>query len=178
MKKLKHKPGLLWITGLSGSGKTTISNIIYNDLKKNYSNIILLDGDVLRKKLKIRSSGSFSNNYRTKVGLKYVNLCKRYVNNRNKFVIIATMALISKVQNEYKKIKNNFDIFLDVPIKELRKRDPKKLYKKFENKKINNMVGLDIKYDKPHKPSLYIKWKKSLTAIKISKKILELINND
>ena len=127
MKKSKHKPGLLWITGLSGSGKTTISNIIYNNLQKNYSNIILLDGDVLRKKLKIKSSGSFSNNYRTKVGLKYVNLCKRYVNNRNKFVIIATMALISKVQNEYKKIKNNFDIFLDVPIKELRKRDPKKL---------------------------------------------------
>jgi|TARA_B110000483_G_scaffold230640_1_gene296059 adenylylsulfate kinase len=178
MKKSKHKPGLLWITGLSGSGKTTISNIIYNNLQKNYSNIILLDGDVLRKKLKIKSSGSFSNNYRTKVGLKYVNLCKRYVNNRNKFVIIATMALISKVQNEYKKIKNNFDIFLDVPIKELRKRDPKKLYKKFENKKINNMVGLDIKYDKPHKPSLYIKWKKSLTAFKISKKILELIKND
>ena len=178
MKKSKHKPGLLWITGLSGSGKTTISNIIYNNLQKNYSNIILLDGDVLRKKLKIKSSGSFSNNYRTKVGLKYVNLCKRYVNNRNKFVIIATMALISKVQNEYKKIKNNFDIFLDVPIKEHRKRDPKKLYKKFENKKINNMVGLDIKYDKPHKPSLYIKWKKSLTAFKISKKILELIKND
>ena len=178
MKKSKHKPGLLWITGLSGSGKTTISNIIYNNLQKNYSNIILLDGDVLRKKLKIKSSGSFSNNYRTKVGLKYVNLCKRYVNNRNKFVIIATMALISKVQNEYKKIKNNFDIFLDVPIKELRKRDPKKLYKNFENKKINNMVGLDIKYDKPHKPSLYIKWKKSLTAFKISKKILELIKND
>ena len=34
MKKIKHKPGLLWITGLSGSGKTTISKIIYNELKK------------------------------------------------------------------------------------------------------------------------------------------------
>ena len=175
MKKSKHKPGLLWITGLSGSGKTTISQIIYNDLKKNYSNIILLDGDVLRNKLKIKSLGSFSNNYRTKVGLKYVGLCKRYVNDRDKFVIIATMALISKVQNEYKKIKNNFDVFLDVPIKELRKRDPKNLYKKFKNKEINNMVGLDLKFDKPNNPSLYIKWKKNLTAFKISKKIIKLI---
>ena len=53
MQKKKHKPGLLWITGLSGSGKTTISKMIYKNLKKNYSNIILLDGDKLRDKLKI-----------------------------------------------------------------------------------------------------------------------------
>ena len=61
MTKIKHKPGLLWITGLSGSGKTTISEIIYNKLKKKYSNIILLDGDILRKKLKVKTLNSFSN---------------------------------------------------------------------------------------------------------------------
>ena len=178
MKKLKHKPGLLWITGLSGSGKTTISKIIFQKLKKNYSNITLLDGDLLRKKLKIKLSGTFSNDYRTKVGLKYVNICKRYVHYKNKFVIIATMALINKVQNKYKKIINNFDVFLDVPLKELKKRDPKNLYQKFDNKQINNMVGLDIKYDKPKNPDLHIKWNKNLTALNISKKILNLIKND
>jgi len=178
MTKIKHKPGLLWITGLSGSGKTTISKIIYNKLKKKYSNIILLDGDVLRKKLKVKTFNSFSNNYRTQVGLKYVNICNRYVNDKNKFVIIATMALILKVQKEYKKIKNYFDVFLDVPMKELRKRDPKKLYKKFANKQITNMVGLDVKFDKPYNPSLYINWKKNLTALKISKKIFKLMKND
>ena len=82
MKKIKHKPGLLWITGLSGSGKSTISKIIYTKLKKKYSNIILLDGDVLRKKLKIKKTGSFSNSYRTKIGLKYVKVCKYYVTNK------------------------------------------------------------------------------------------------
>ena len=176
MKKIKHKPGLLWITGLSGSGKSTISKIIYTKLKKKYSNIILLDGDVLRKKLKIKKTGSFSNSYRTKIGLKYVKLCKSYITNKKKFVIIAAMALISKVQIEYKKIQNNFDVYLDVPMKELKKRDPKGLYKKFKNKEINNMVGLDINYDKPNKANLYFKWKKNITATKISKKILELIN--
>lgn len=178
MKKIKHKPGLLWITGLSGSGKSTISKIIYTKLKKKYSNIILLDGDVLRKKLKIKKTGSFSNSYRTKIGLKYVKLCKYYVNDKEKFVIIATMALISKVQIEYKKIRNNFDVYLNVPMKELKKRDPKGLYKKFKNNEINNMVGLDIDYDKPYKPSLFVRWKKNLTAINISKKILRLIKND
>ena len=66
---------------------------------------------------------------------------------------------------------------LDVPIKELKARDPKNLYKKFKNKKIKNMVGLDIKYDKPNNPSMHIKWKKNMTALKISKKILKLIRN-
>ncbi len=178
MKKAKFKPGLLWITGLSGSGKTTISQIIYYHLKKTYSNIVLLDGDILRKKLKIKKSGSFSHNYRKKVGLKYVSLCNRYVNDKRKFVIIATMALIKEVQIEYKKIQNNFDIFLDVPVKELKQRDPKGLYKKFKNKEINNMVGLDINFDKPYNPSLHVKWKTNMTAFKISKKILKLIDND
>ena len=89
-------------------------------IKKKYSNIILLD-DVLRKKLKIKKTGSFSNSYRTKIGLKYVKLCKSYITNKKKFVIIAAMALISKVQIEYKKIQNNFDVYLDVPMKELKK---------------------------------------------------------
>ena len=66
------------------------------------------------------------------------------------------MALISKVQIEYKKIQNNFDVYLDVPMKELKKRS-KRSYKKFKNKEINNMVGLDINYDKPNKANLYFK---------------------
>tara|TARA_S200000501_G_scaffold376254_2_gene430634 strand:+ start:142 stop:678 length:537 start_codon:yes stop_codon:yes gene_type:complete len=177
MKKTKYKPGLLWITGLSGSGKTTVSKIIYNELKKKYSNIILLDGDILRNKLKIKKLDHFLSNSRTKVGLMYVNLCKRYIYDKKKFVIIATMSLKSRVHNEYKKIKNYYDVFLDVPMKELKKRDPKGLYKKFKNKEISNIVGLDINFDKPNNPSLYLKWKKNLTVFKISKKIIKLINN-
>ena len=174
MKKTKLKAGLLWITGLSGSGKTTVSKIIYNQLKKKYSNIILLDGDVLRKKLKIKKSDHFLNISRTKIGLMYVDVCKKYIE-KKKFVIIATMSLKSIVQNKYKKIQNNYDVFLDVPLKELKRRDPKNLYKKFRNKQISNIVGLDLKFDKPSNPSLNIKWNRNLTAIKISKIVINLI---
>ena len=48
------KPGVIWITGLSGSGKTTIAKIIYGKLKTKYSNIKYLDGDSIRKKFKIK----------------------------------------------------------------------------------------------------------------------------
>ena len=176
MKKTKLKAGLLWITGLSGSGKTTVSKIIYNQLKKKYSNIILLDGDVLRKKLKIKKSDHFLNISRTMIGLMYVDVCKKYIE-KKKFVIIATMSLKSIVQNKYKKIQNNYDVFLDVPLKELKRRDPKNLYKKFRNKQISNIVGLDLKFDKPSNPSLNIKWNRNLTAIKISKIVINLIKD-
>ena len=52
-----------------------------------------------------------------------------------------------------------------------------KVFTKFENKEIKNMSGLDINFDKPYKPSLHLKWKANMTALKISKKILKLIDN-
>lgn len=175
IKKQKKNPGLLWITGLSGSGKSTISLEIKKILSKKYSNIILLDGDVLRKRLKIGNSFFFTYKRRRTLGLKYVKLCKKLVE-RDKFVIIAVMALIKDVQKEYKKIKNNVDVFLDVPINELKKRDPKKLYKKYFAGKIKNMAGLDLEYDIPKNPTLFVKWKKTLTKKKINERILKLIN--
>ena len=67
-------------------------------------------------------------------------------------------------------------MILDVPLKELTKRDSKKLYKKYYENKLKNMVGLDLKYDIPNAPSLFVKWNKKLTKEKILKKILILIN--
>ena len=176
MNKKNLKPGLLWITGLSGSGKTIISKIIFRKLKKKYSNIVLLDGDILRKKLKIKNKGTFTNTHRTKVGLQYVKLCRKIIKNEKKFVIIAVMALLRKVEIEYKKIRNYKDVYLNVPISELKRRDPKGLYKKFKEKKINNMAGLDIKFYKPNKPSITINWNKKMTANAISKKILKVVD--
>jgi adenylylsulfate kinase-like enzyme len=173
--KIKIKPGLLWITGLSGSGKSTISIKLKEVLQKKYSNIVLLDGDILRKKLNIKNNNSFTYKKREKIGLKYVKYCAALIK-KKKFVIIAAMALITKVQNKYRKINNTKDVFLDVPLNELVKRDPKKLYEKYFEKKVRNMVGLDLKYDIPKSPSLFIKWNRSLNKIKIVKKILKLLN--
>ena len=54
--KLKINPGVIWITGLSGAGKTTVAEKLYNQLIKKYSNIKILDGDILRKKLNIKKN--------------------------------------------------------------------------------------------------------------------------
>ncbi len=173
LKKQLPKAGVLWLTGLSGSGKTTITKILYNHLRKKYNKIKLLDGDVLRSREKIyHSKNSFTKSNRIKIGKLYSRICKKFVN-KGYFVIIAVMALYKEVHGYNRKtIKNYIEIFLDVPIKELIKRDPKKIYKKFFQKKISNVTGLDLKYDKPKKSNITIKWKNNVLKENIVKKIL------
>jgi len=86
------------------------------------------------------------------------------------------MALIKDVQTWNKKnLKNYTDVYLNVPLKELKKRDPKKLYKMFEEKKIKNLAGIDLKYDIPKKPKIYINWKKNNSPKNFAKKIIKRI---
>ena len=68
-----------------------------------------------------------------------------------------------------KLIKNYHEIFLDVPLKELKKRDPKKIYYNFKIGKIRNVTGLDLKYDKPLYPEKIIKWNKKLSRFDVFK---------
>ena len=174
-KKFLLKPGVLWITGLSGAGKTTISKLIYTHLRKKYYNIILLDGDKLRRMLNLKKQGTFSYNSRKKIGLRYSKICQRYVNKKY-FVIISVMALIKSVHKWNKKnLKNYLDVYLKVPMKVLVRRDPKKIYRDYKLKKISNVDGLDLEFDEPINPTILIRWKKNLTSKKISDKIIKKI---
>ena len=172
MKKKKIKPGVLWITGLSGSGKTTIAKIFNTHLKKKYSKIIWLDGDRLRKKLKLfHNKNTFSFKFRIKLGKKYSRIARAY-EKKGFFVIMSVMALSKEVFKFNKKfIKNYHEIYLNVPLYELKNRDPKKIYKNFKLGKIKNVAGLDVKFEKPNKPSLIINWKKGMTKKIIVKKL-------
>jgi adenylylsulfate kinase-like enzyme len=172
IKKNKLKSGVLWITGLSGSGKTTIAKMLNNHLKKKYSKVIWLDGDQLRKKLKLfHNKNTFSFNFRIKLGKKYSKIARSY-EKKGFFVIISVMALskeVFKFNRRY--IKNYHEIYLNIPLSELKTRDPKKIYRNFQLGKIKNVAGLDVKFDKPRKPSLVINWKKGMSKIDILKKL-------
>ena len=164
------KPLVLWITGLSGAGKTTIAKLLFKKIAKN--NPIHLDGDKLRKILSINKKNTFSNQDRIKIGLIYSKLAK-YLYDQGNIVIVSVMALNSKTFKWNKnKIKNYFEVFIDVPIAELVKRDPKGLYKKYRKGLIKNVAGLDLKFDKPTKSDLRIIWKPKLKPEQIVNKII------
>ena len=68
MKKKIPKPGVLWITGLSGAGKTTIGDLVFKELNKEFTKIKKLDGDLLRRKLNLkRNKKTFTVAHRKKI---------------------------------------------------------------------------------------------------------------
>ena len=108
------KPQVIWITGLSGAGKTTIARLLLKKIKKFKP--IHLDGDKLRDILSITNKNTFTKKDRIKIGLIYSKLSK-YLYDQGHLVIVSVMALNSKTFNWNKKyIKNYFEIFLDVPL--------------------------------------------------------------
>ena len=94
---LKNVSSVIWITGLSGSGKTTISKILKKKISAFNNRVIHLDGDELRNCAStIIIKNSFSKTYRKKIGLFYAKLAN-IIANQNYIVIISVMALQKEV---------------------------------------------------------------------------------
>ncbi len=143
------KAKILWFTGLSGAGKTTISKILKKELLKRKKIVKILDGDIFRKKNKNPNSFNkkniLKNNYSI---IKYINtIVQKY-----EFIIVSAISPLLITRKFAKKIfkENYIEIFVYCKIKTLEKRDTKNLYKKAKLKLINNLIGYNskIKYQK------------------------------
>ena len=161
---------LYWITGLAGAGKTTIGNALYYELKKTKNDVILLDGDVLRKIF----GGGYSREERLERAKQYSNLCK-VLTDQGMTVIICTIAMFESIR-EYNRenIRNYIEIFLDVDIDILRKRDRKGLYTKYKNGGVEDVAGVDLEVEFPEKPDLILQNDGSLSVKECVRRILEI----
>ena len=142
---------VIWITGLSGAGKTTLAEELNLRLQKNHLRPIVLDGDVLRSIFKVGTleEQSYSRNSRINLGLKYGLLCKT-LSTQGFIVIIATIAMFDKIYVwNRENLENYLEIYLKVPLDELYLRDHKKIYKRYEDGMLNNVAGLDLDVDEP-----------------------------
>lgn len=152
MKPSLKNGGLIWITGLSGSGKTTIAK----ELVKYYQNkAILIDGDEIRKVLDL-SSSRYDYEGRKHVAFTYARLCN-LLSNQGFLVICATISMYDEVR-QWNKDNNKYycEIFLDIDEAERKKRDPKKLYANHQNNIINNMAGIDCEIELPKQSDIVI----------------------
>ena len=163
---------LIWITGISASGKSTIAKKLYKVIKKRCKNTIFLDGDTFRE----------LNNNDLKYTLKdrninaqrITNFCKFFVD-QNINVICAANLTSQKYRNWCRKnIKGYFEVFVEVPLEILAKRDFKNLYARAMKGKIKNVVGVDIPFKYPKFPDLILDNSKSKNQIN---SIVELILN-
>ena len=171
MKKIKidKKKGILfWITGLSGSGKTTIAKKIKKNIAKFYGPTLLISGDNLRKALILNK---FTKKTRLENGKKFSELCK-IITNQKINIIFAVVGMMHKIRYLNKKnIKNYVEIYIKSDVKEIIKRGKKRLY--FNHKK--NIVGLDIKAEFPKKPNIVIVNNFDRSTIDLSNELIKKI---
>ena len=150
---------VIWITGLSGSGKTTIAKRLLEKSRLKSTCCILLDGDEIRKALSIEANQSenISKEDRINIAFKYSKLAQLF-EHQGCIVIVATISLFKDIHDwNRKNLIDYIEIFLDVPIKDLINRDPKGIYKAFLKGDLRNIAGLDVDIDLPESPDLRLK---------------------
>lgn len=152
---LKNKPmaKLIWITGLSGSGKTTYGKEVYRRMKIDNINTVFLDGDTYRD---LFESYGYSREDRLLVAKNLIKITSLLIS-QNINVVCCTISLFKEIHLELKnKFKKCVIVFISCKFEELLKRDQKGLYSCCQKGEISNVVGVDIDFDLPTQPFISI----------------------
>ena len=152
-----HKSQILWFTGLSGSGKSTIANALEKKLYARGVRTYILDGDNVRRSL--NSDLGFTDADRIE-NIRRIGEVAKLMFDAGTVVLVS---LISPFRAERKMVRELFkkgefkEIFVDISLATAEKRDPKGLYKKARDGKIPNFTGIGSPYEKPQKPDIHVK---------------------
>ena len=169
-----HKGQVLWLTGLSGSGKSTIANALEKQLYAEGKKTYVLDGDNIRHGL--NKDLGFTDKDRVENIRRVAEVAKLMCDAG----LIVITAFISPFRTEREMARSLFqsdefkEIFISTPLKIAEQRDPKGLYKKARSGEIPNFTGINSPYEKPIKPELTIDTSKTSITQSV-KKILEII---
>jgi len=153
---MSQKPFVLWFTGLSASGKSTLANIVEQKLFKMSYKTYLLDGDNVRHGL--NSDLGFDENSRIE-NIRRIGEVAKLFNDAGLIVLTAFISPFISDRELVRKLfpKGQFlEVFVDSSLEVCEKRDPKGMYKKARNGEIANFTGISSPYEKPIKPEMCI----------------------
>lgn len=159
-----HKPAVLWFTGLSGSGKSTVANELEDRLQKMGVHTYLLDGDNVRHGL-CKDLG-FSDEDREE-NIRRVGEVAKLFADSGILVITAFISPFKEDRDIAKMIMpagEFVEIFVDAPIEVCEQRDPKSLYKKARKGEIKSFTGIDSPYEEPESPDIHLRTDKYSVA--------------
>ncbi|MGH8441972.1 MAG: adenylyl-sulfate kinase [Nevskiaceae bacterium] len=152
----KQKPCIVWLTGLSGSGKSTIANALEGELLDSGHHSYLLDGDNIR--MGLNKNLGFSDADRTENIRRIGEVSRLFVDAG----LIAITAFISPFRADRDLVRalvqpgEFFEVYVKAPLEVCEQRDPKGLYKKARAGAIKQFTGIDSPYEEPLQPELVI----------------------
>jgi len=155
-KLLNQKPFVLWFTGLSASGKSTLANIVEQKLYKMKYNTYLLDGDNIRHGL--NKDLGFNEESRVENIRRIGEVSKLFLD----CGIITLTAFISPFKSDRKLVRELFDkgqfleVFIDSSLEVCENRDPKGMYAKARKGEIKNFTGISSPYEAPLNPEIHV----------------------
>ena len=144
---------VVWFTGLSGSGKSALANILYSKLKGLGHKCERLDGDIVRT---IFPETGFSRAERNS-HIKRMGFVASLLERNGVIVIASFISPYEESRNFVRSECGNFvEVYLSTPLEVCEKRDVKGLYKKARNGEISSFTGIDDPYEKPVSPEIII----------------------
>lgn len=167
---------VLWFTGLSWAGKSTVSQGVYKILKWKLSNIELLDGDMVRQWL--TKDLWFTREDRQK-NLERVTFVAKLLSKNNIGVISAFISPYREDRNFVRNNVTNFiEVYVNAPLEVCEARDVKWLYKKARAWELQNFTGISDPYEEPEKPDIILYTDKETPEESIKKVIKYLEDNN
>lgn len=143
-----------WIIGLSGAGKTTVAREVVRQLRDDGTHVVQLDGDGLREvwgdDLGHTSADRLVNAWRI------CRLCK-FLDRQGVDVVCAILSLFAETREwNRRELSRYVEVFLDVPMEELKARDPRGLYRAAAEGRASDVAGVDLPFDRPRGSDLVL----------------------
>jgi len=140
--------------GLSRAGKTTLSRILYDRLKPQLNNLVLLDGDIIRELFRNDVDHSIEGRWKNAERLSHLS---KFLADQNIHVIAAVLSIFPEWQAwNRENITDYQEVYIKASMDTLEKRDQNDLYSQAKLGKIKNVVGVDIPFPEPKQPDLIV----------------------
>jgi adenylylsulfate kinase len=144
---------VVWFTGLSGAGKSTVAGLVYRELQQRDYRTEILDADIVRKSL-TRDLG-FSRAEREE-NIRRIGFVAELLSRHGVIVLVAAITPYRTMREELRnRIRRFIEVYIDAPLEVCERRDPKGLYRKARAGELTQFTGIDDPYEAPLRPEVH-----------------------